>query len=633
MISRFTSKVLFITVIPVVTTAIILASILISGRIDEFNERINEKGQNLANYLSPISEYGVFSNNFSYMQSTLQQAAQVPDIAAIHILDHNNKNILTKINSAWKNSNLSELDNNFRIFTSKIIKTETNIDDIDGVTNTIKDIKVIGSVKLVMSLAQSKMIKHKIIKNGTFVTIISTMITILIALLFSRSVTRPITLINKGVEAIKKGNFQHRIPINFKGEIADLAYDINNMSSSLEIAHIKEKQRAEDALFIEKTKAQITLEAIGEGVITTDISGLVTYINPAAEYLTGFNFKHAINKPLSHVFKIKKSNAGDIVDYPIMECIEEAKKIHHESNYTLIRDDNVEYAIRETATPLLDKEGHVVGAVLVFHDFSNIKKMSDVLTYQATHDDLTGLLNRRAFENKLNSIIETFEAHQSHILCYIDLDQFKIVNDTCGHIAGDNLLKMVANKINEQTRSNDLFARLGGDEFGVILFDCDIDQASALANSIKETISGLMFTWETHTFKIGCSIGIVPISINSNMTETMMAVDTACYIAKDKGRNRVHIYSADEDIVIQKRGELKWLQRINRALENNNFELHTQKISSHSKIRSIQIYEVLLRLNDSNEIIPPGAFIPAAERYCIMPKIDQWVISALFKKI
>lgn len=378
MSTHFTSKVLLVTVIPVVTTAIILASILISGRIDEFNERINEKGQNLVNYLAPISEYGVFSNNFGYMESTFKHAIKLPDIAAIYILDQNNSVITTRINPAWKNVDLSNPDEDFRTFIAVINKTETSIDDLDYTANTNQESKEVGSVKLIMSLTQVKMIKHRIIKDGIFITLLSTIVTILIALLFARSVTRPITLIKNGVNTIKGGNLHHRIPIDYNGEIADLAHGINNMSASLEVAHIKEKQRAEDALFIEKTKAQVTLEAIGEGVITTDINGKITYINPAAEYLTGFNLKSAINKPLSSIFKIKESATDKIIDYPIMDCIKNAEKIHHESDYVLIRDDQTEYAIRETASPLFDKEKNVVGAVLVFHDLTSIKKMPDV---------------------------------------------------------------------------------------------------------------------------------------------------------------------------------------------------------------------------------------------------------------
>lgn len=630
---RFTSKVLLVTVFPVILTAIILSSILISGRIDDFNKRIDERGQNLVSHLSPISEYGVFSNNFGYMESTLRNALSQPDIMAIYILDKDNNILISNVNPRWKHATLFNDNGNIREYIASIKRTETNIDDIDSISNIDSSTDKIGTIKLIISLSNSKIIKNQIIKNGVFLTLISTVLTILIALVFSRSVTKPITLIHDGVNSIKNGDLGYRIPITYDGEIAELANGINNMTASLELSQIKEKQRAEDALFLEKTKAQITLEAIGEGVITTDINGLVTYINPAAEFLTGSKLNNAINTHLSSIFKIKEASTNKIIDYPILDCITSDKIINHDSDYILIRKDNTEYAIRETATPLRDKQNAVIGAVLVFHDFTNIKKMSDVLSYQATHDDLTDLLNRRAFEHKINSVIDEMDDNTSHILCYIDLDQFKIVNDTCGHIAGDNLLKIVSHKINEKIRKNDLFARLGGDEFGLLLFNCDVTKANILADAIRENISQIIFTWDSHTFRIGCSIGIVSVEKSSTLTEIMMAVDTACYIAKDSGRNRVHIYDHKDDVVAQKKGEMQWFQRINHALEHDNFELYSQKIASHSKNSNLVIHEVLIRLKENEELFFPGSFIPAAERYTLMPGIDKWVISALFNKL
>lgn len=633
--SRFTSKVLLVTVIPVITTALILASILISERIEEFNKRINEKGSNIASYLSPISEYGIFSNNFSYLQSTFSHTLKQPDIVAIYIEDNNKSIVLQNTNDNWKDIDIKNLNNvSYKKFSSEIIKTSVEIDDISNHQNPSDNTKnSIGTVSVIMNLDKANTDKLSIIKEGAFITFISTMITILIALLFSRSVTRPIRSINTGVSIIKKGGLDHRIPINFSGELAELAHGINNMTSALETAKENEKQRSDDELFIEKIKAQITLEAIGEGVITTDTDGNVTYLNPAAENLTGFTIEQALNKPLSVVFKIKKEGDKTITSYPIIDCINNSKKISHESGYILSSADGSDYAIRETATPLLDKDNNVIGAVLVFHDFTSIKKMSDHLAYQATHDDLTGLTNRRAFESKMHEIINNISPDEAHTLCYIDLDRFKIINDTCGHLAGDSLLKLISSKISDHIRKNDLFARLGGDEFGVIFFNCDIKKAMTLAENIKTLISDIKFSWGTHTFNIGSSIGIVPITIGRSMSDLMMTVDTACYVAKDKGRNRIHIYEQNDEDILQREGELQWFHAINKALEDDSFVLYSQKIAPHSNDKDDDIHEILIRLDIDGDIIYPGAFIPAAERYSLMTKIDKWVISTLFHTI
>ena len=633
--SRFTSKVLLVTVIPVITTAFILASILISERIDEFNKRIDEKGNNIASYLSPISEYGIFLNNLSYLESTLSHTLKQPDIVAIYIEDNNKTIVLQNTNYNWKNIDIKNLNNvSYKVFSSEIIKTSVEVDDIsnDSIQPDNTD-NNIGTVNVIMNLDNANTDKLQIIKDGAFITFISTMITILIALLFARSVTRPIRSINTGVSIIKKGNLEHRIPIKFSGELAELAHGINNMTSALKTAKENEKQRSDDELFIEKTKAQITLEAIGEGVITTDTNGNITYLNPAAENLTGFTIKRALNKPLSAVFKIKKEGEDTIISYPIIDCINNSKKINHESGYILSSADGSDYAIRETATPLFDKDHNVIGAVLVFHDFTSIKKMSDHLAYQATHDDLTGLTNRRAFESKMHDIINNISPDEVHTLCYIDLDRFKIINDTCGHLAGDNLLKVISSKINDHIRKNDLFARLGGDEFGVIFFNCDIEKAMILAESIKTLISEIKFSWDTHTFNVGSSIGIVPITTGQSMSDLMMTVDTACYVAKDKGRNRIHIYEDNDEDILQRKGELQWFQTINKALEDDSFVLYSQKIALHSNDKDDDIHEILIRLDIDGDIIYPDAFIPAAERYSLMTEIDKWVISTLFQTI
>ncbi|MDH5396236.1 MAG: EAL domain-containing protein, partial [Gammaproteobacteria bacterium] len=405
------------------------------------------------------------------------------------------------------------------------------------------------------------------------------------------------------------------------------------MTSSLEVAHEKEKQQADDDLFLEKTKAQITLEAIGDCVITTDTNGKITYINPAAARLTGYSNQYAKNKPLSEIFQIRSDNSDTFITYPIMQCIKKSEVIHHESGYILKSIDGNEFTIRETASPILDKTNKVVGAVLIFHDFSNLQKMSDILAYQASHDDLTGLLNRRAFESKMHEILNEITPYEKHTLCYIDLDRFKIINDTCGHLAGDRLLKIISSEINKNIRQNDLFARLGGDEFGIIFFNCDIDKSIALAENIKSIVSNIKFSWETHAFNIGASIGIVPLMTGQNMTDLMMTVDTACYVAKDKGRNRVHVYQKNDEDILQRECELQWFQEIYKALEEDNFILYAQKITPYKNKSNHDIYEILIRLKIDNKIISPVEFIPAAERYSIMPKIDMWVIKTLFKQI
>ena len=632
---RFRSKVLLVTVLPVVVTALVLASILISERLEEVSKHFDQLGSNIVNYLAPVSEYGVFSDNFTYLDSTLEHTLKNNDIVSISIIDSHGSVVLESIGENWSDIDINKTDTDeFKIFTASIQTTTVEIDDITNESDdTNATDNIVGTVQIIMSLKSADNSKINIIQEGVLITLLLAIATIFIARVFSRSVTRPIENINSGIKVIKNGELDHRIPIDFSGELAELALGINNMTSSLEIAQENARQRADDELFIEKTKAQITLEAIGEGVITTDIQGNVIYLNPAAEKLTGFDIKYAMNKPLPDVFRIKHDSNDDFIQYPIIECIEHSRKIHHESGYILNSNSGENYAIRETATPLLDQANNVVGAVLVFYDFTNIKEMSDNLAYQATHDDLTGLTNRRAFESKMHDLINDLSANETHSLCYIDLDRFKIINDTCGHLAGDDLLKIISSKINEHIRRNDLFARLGGDEFAVIFYNCDIPKAIQLAENIKSSIADIKFTWGSHTFNIGSSIGVVPIAHGDNMSDLMMTVDTACYVAKDKGRNRVHVYEKNDEDILQRQGDLQWFHTINRALDEDSFTLYSQKISPLSDKPGNEIHEILIRLNKGDEIILPGSFLPSAERYSLMAQIDKWVISNFFKQI
>lgn len=261
-------------------------------------------------------------------------------------------------------------------------------------------------------------------------------------------------------------------------------------------------------------------------------------------------------------------------------------------------------------------------------DITKIKSLTQEMTYQATHDSLTNLINRREFERRLDKSIKNAKTnHATHSLCYMDLDKFKVVNDTCGHVAGDELLKQISFAINKKIREADTFARLGGDEFALLFEGCSIENAAELAEEIRLEIEKYRFHWDEKTFKIGVSIGIVSIdSISGTAKDIQSAADTACYIAKEKGRNRIHMYSIDSKEITEHTNETNWLTRINIALDNDDFILYFQKIASIENKGDIH-YEVLIRMIDTNNnLISPSAFLPAAERFNIMTAVDNWVI-------
>ena len=268
-------------------------------------------------------------------------------------------------------------------------------------------------------------------------------------------------------------------------------------------------------------------------------------------------------------------------------------------------------------------------------DITEARALSQQLRFQAAHDALTGLVNRREFENRLERALKSAEGGRSeHALCYLDLDQFKIINDTCGHVAGDELLRRLGRVLAQQVRRQDTLARLGGDEFGVLLEHCSMHVAERVANALRRTIEDFRFAWEKQIFGIGVSIGVVPIhSQGQTVSSILSAADAACYAAKDRGRNRIHIYHEGDVDLARRHGEMRWVTRIQTALEENRFELARQPIVSLSGDEgSDRHYELLLRMRDEDgKIVPPEAFLPAAERYNLSIKLDRWVVREAFR--
>ncbi len=396
---------------------------------------------------------------------------------------------------------------------------------------------------------------------------------------------------------------------------------------------ISERQRTEQALFAEKERAQVTLHSIGDGVITTDAEGIVEYINPIAEKLTGWQCNEAQGLPLARVFRVINEQTRQPVIDPVAQCLEKNCIVEIAGHSVLINRGGQEYAIQDSAAPIRGRDGTVLGVVLVFSDVTEARQMARQMAYQAVHDSLTGLVNRREFEQRLQRLLETAKAKPvEHALCYLDLDQFKIINDTYGHIAGDELLRQISEVIGKRIRRRDTLARLGGDEFGILLEYCSLERAQQLANTIRKAVEDFRFVWENKSFNIGVSIGLVPITMASiNITTVLKAADTACYAAKDKGRNCIRVYREDDRELARRQGEMQWVTRIQHALEENRFHIYSQPITPIAAEEDEKCYELLLRLEDeTGNLVLPSAFLPAAERYNLATKIDSWVVSNAF---
>ncbi len=397
---------------------------------------------------------------------------------------------------------------------------------------------------------------------------------------------------------------------------------------------ITERKLYEEALFREKESAQITLQSIGDGVITTDAKGVIDYLNPVAEALTGWRLEDSQGRAIEEIFRAFHEETCEPLENPLAVAIRRTRSIKSVRPMLLIRRDGNEIYVESTASPIRDGSGAVSGGVLVFHDVSEARELNRRLSYHASHDVLTGLVNRREFENRMERALKSAKAREtSYALCYLDLDQFKIVNDTCGHSAGDALLGQVGALLKSKVRWRDTLARLGGDEFGILLESCSLDEAMRTAEALREAVRNFKFTWEERTFRLGASIGVVPISAdNADVASVLSAADSACQAAKEAGRNRVHSFEENDIDLMRRRREMQWAARINNALEEGRFELFRQTILPLQHVETGAHYELLLRMRDeTGKIVAPDNFITAAERYGITPQIDRWVIENAFR--
>jgi diguanylate cyclase (GGDEF)-like protein/PAS domain S-box-containing protein len=372
----------------------------------------------------------------------------------------------------------------------------------------------------------------------------------------------------------------------------------------------------------------VTLQSIGDGVITTDTEGRVTALNPAAAHLTGWSSAEAIGQPVSTVLRLVHADTRQPIDNPLLRCLDEDDAVSLPGTSVLLNRYGIEYQVEDSAAPIHLPDQTVAGAVIVFRDVTDTRRLTAEIAHQARHDPLTGLPNRREFERRLAELLD--EARQSdavHALCYIDLDQFKVVNDGCGHAAGDQLLTELTALLQQHIRRGDLLARLGGDEFGLLLVDCPAGKALDVARELLHVIGDFRFRWGERTFTLGASMGLTLLTAGAaSAAELMREADLACYTAKDLGRNRIHLFRPGDAELARRRGEMQWATELREALDERRLMLYAQPIHS---LRGADRpwYEVLVRLRQRNgNVVLPGAFLPAAERFGLMPLIDGYVL-------
>ena len=393
----------------------------------------------------------------------------------------------------------------------------------------------------------------------------------------------------------------------------------------------RDKNQAQSQLYKERERAEVALRSIGDAVITTDVDHNINYMNPVAEQMLDCILADARGRRLAELVKLEFQPFGDAIPDPVDFYIDMTQSNLRQTGVDIVlKIGTGQLSVDGNASPLMDSQGQLIGSLLVLRDVSLEQELTSQLVYQASHDSLTGLMNRAEFENRTKEALELSRQNdKQNALCYIDLDQFKLVNDTCGHSAGDELLKQLAGVLQTLMRKDDLVARLGGDEFGLLLHDCNQEQARKMAERVREALHEIHFKWGDKIFDVSGSIGLVMINrMSGSLSDLLSSADLACYAAKDSGRDQVHVYHVDDAEIAEKYRQMQWLPRIREAINNNEFELAIQSVASlRNATKPEIIYEFLLRWpQDDGSLISPGLFIPTAERYDLMRDLDGWVI-------
>lgn len=443
-------------------------------------------------------------------------------------------------------------------------------------------------------------------------------------LLFRRCFSRPLVQLRDAAARIAVGQFD--VPLNTHGEneIGQLARAVDGMRFRLRDSF--------DELLKQTRRAEVTLDSIADGVISVTADGCVRYMNVQAETLTGQSFRSVRGMPVEQVFKARDERTGEpLTRRAILREVGEGSPLGKQ----VIVSDTVgsRHFVHCRVSPIRADGGTMnEGAVLIFSDLSQELRLRSELVHQASHDTLTDLVNRREFERRILRAIENtgVDRGDTHVLCYIDVDQFKVINDTCGHVAGDELLRQLARHFEQKLRPGDTVSRLGGDEFGILLEQCSLNEAQQVVGAIRDSIAEFRFFWDDRSFSVGLSAGIVVIDQTTvSVMAALRDADSACYVAKEGGRNRVHVHSDHDEQLALRRGQMQWIDRIEMALAEDQFELHAQSIvPTSADVVAAGHFEVLLRLKDADgRLISPVKFLPAAEHYGLASRIDRWVVS------
>lgn len=484
------------------------------------------------------------------------------------------------------------------------------------------DDEIVGAVFLSSNLSAAFWRELQFVGVVLIVLFVALFITFLLTAPLLNRVAKPIAQLAKTAQKVsQEHDYSLRAAKHSSDEMGILVDAFNDMLDTVEIQN--------KALVSVKNNYQALYDNNPTMVFNLDMQGQIISVNRFGARQLGLSVEE-----LQGCSIFNFSHPGDInnCNQFFQICLNHPEQVHKLESRIIRRNGNVIW-VRETARLVKDENSHP-RLLLVCEDITETRRLSEKIAYQASHDELTGLVNRRQFDIHIQNLVLEAQTNDSyHVLCYLDLDQFKIINDTCGHLAGDELLRQLGDVLRQQVRKMDILARLGGDEFGILMSYCSLEQAVVTGEKLRNAVCDFQFAWENRSFNIGVSIGIAPINrACGNAVDVLKEADAACYAAKEKGRNRVHVFSPDDEELTMRQGEMQWVEKIRLGIEQNRFQLFGQLIVPIAHDRGGLHFETLIRYrDDQGQIIPPGAFLPAAERYNMASPLDRWVISRLFE--
>lgn len=487
----------------------------------------------------------------------------------------------------------------------------------------LQDDDIVGSVYLASDLRAALWHELKFIGVVVIVLIIAFFITFLLTAPLLNRIAKPIALLAKTAHRISHNqDYSLRAIKQSDDELGILVDAFNGMLNTVETQN--------KALIAAKNSYQALYDNNPTMVFNLDLQGSIVSVNRFGAKQLGASVDQLQN---SSIFNFVHPEDITTTEQFFHLCQKHPEQVYKQESRLICCDERILW-VRETARLVnASTNQHLL---LVCEDITETRRLTEKIAYQASHDELTGLVNRRQFDIYIQKLVAQAQIDNStHVLCYLDLDQFKVVNDTGGHLAGDELLRQLGELLRHNVRKIDVLARLGGDEFGILMTHCTLDQALIAGEKLRNVIRDFQFAWENRCFGVGVSIGLAAINRNSgNAVDILKEADAACYAAKDKGRNRVHVFNPNDEELALRQGEMQWVEKIRAGIENNRFELYGQLIAPISEHEDGLHFETLIRYqDDQGKMIPPGAFLPAAERYNIAPELDRWVIAQLFKHL